>query len=179
MPHHIGRFRSGKVLIAAAIGIYGPGHAGLGAGVLAQAGTGNTIEMMAPKRLAPQEVWDRGTKFRAELDKAFNALPSSEKAGHANEFTALAVPCIYAGMALDDADSILKAAGFTEPPIPRTREDQDGSRRTDWYAVVAEVPQFAGRVFGPVDVFVMLLPPEQGLAEFAGRRHRMMYYPHP
>ena len=178
MRNHIGLFQNRMAMIAAAIGIFGPGLVSLRAEVLGQAGTGITIEMGEPKRLSPQEIRDRGLSFRAELDKTFDAL-RGEKAGHANEFTALAVPYISAGMALEDADSILKAAGFTEPPSPRSREEQDGSRRTDWYAVVAEVPQFAGRVFGPVDVFVMLLPPEQGLAEFAGRRHRMMYYPRP
>lgn len=174
MADRIERFRNGMILIAIAVGIFGLEPSCLRAEVLAQAGTGNTIEMVAPKRVAPQEIRDRGTRFRAELDKAFNVLGDSGKAGHANEFTAIAVPYISAGMALEDAEGILRAAGFTEPPTPRAREDRD---RTDWYAVVAEIPQFAGRVFGPVDVFVMLLPPEQGLAEFAGRRHRMMYYP--
>ncbi|WP_298254712.1 hypothetical protein [Bradyrhizobium sp.] len=163
-------------MIATAVGIFGLEPTCLRAEVMAQAGTGNTIEMVAPKRVAPQEIRDRGTKFRAELDKAFNAFGDSGKAGHANEFTAIAVPYISAGMALEDAEGILSAAGFTAPPRPGAREHQDRDR-TDWYAVVAEIPQFAGRVFGPVDVFVMLLPPEQGLAEFAGRRHRMMYYP--
>ena len=176
MTDRIGRFRSRVILIAMALGIFGLEPACLRAQILAQAATGNTIEMVEPKRLAPPEIRDRGTRFRTELDKAFNALGDSGKAGHANEFTAIAVPYISAGMALEDAEGILRAAGFTEPPPPRAREDRD---RTDWYAVVAEIPQFAGRVFGPVDVFVMLLPPEQGLAEFAGRRHRMMYYPRP
>lgn len=173
MPDHIG-----WVLIAA-IGTFALGMTNLQAEVKTQAGTAAGIGIDEPKRLPPGEISDRGVSFRGKLDKAFNALPDSDKAGHANEFTALAIPYIYAGMALDDADSILKAAGFTEPPRPRTGEEQDESSRTDWYAVVAEVPQFAGRVFGPVDVFVMLLPPQQGLAEFAGRRHRMMYYPRP
>lgn len=168
----------GVILIATVIAIFGLEPTRLRAEILAQAGAGNTIEMVAPKRLSPQEISDRGARFRAELDKAFNALGNIDKAGHANEFTAIAVPYISAGMALEDADSILSAAGFSAPPRPSAREAKDRNR-TDWYAVVAEVPQFAGRVFGPVDVFVMQLPPEQGLEEFAGRRHRMMYYPRP
>lgn len=177
MPDRIGRFHSGMVLIAAAIAFFGLISPNLSAEVLAEAGTGVTIELGKAKRLSPEEVLDRGIKFRAELDKAFNALRDSEKAGHANEFTAIALPYISAGMALEDAEGVLKAAGFAEPA--RARDEHDRDRRTDWYAVVAEIPQFAGRVFGPVDVFVMLLPPEQRMAEFAGRRHRMMYYPHP
>ena len=178
MTGHIERFRSGMVLLAA-LGVFGLDSTGLCAEVLGQAGVGTTIEMGEPKRPSQQEIKDRGIKFRAELDKAFNALRDSGKADHANEFTAIALPYVSAGMALEDAEGILRAAGFTEPPRPGAREEQDRNRRTDWYAVVAEIPQFAGRVFGPVDVFVMLLPPEQGLAEFAGRRHRLMYYPRP
>lgn len=150
----------------------------LKAEVRTQAGTAAAIGIDEPKRLPRQEIRDRGISFRAELDKAFNALRGSEKAGHVNEFTAIAAPYISAGMALDDAEGILSAARFTEPPRPGARVEQDRSQ-TDWYAVVAEIPQFAGRVFGPVDVFVMLLPPGKGLAELAGRRHRMMYYPRP
>ena len=177
MSGHIGRLYRGIGLAAATIGIFGPNITSLSAEVLRQDGTGNTIEMVEPKRLSPQEIRERGSKFRAELDQAFDALRDSDKAGHANEFTAIAAPYISAGLALEDAEAILSAAGFTEPPRPVAHVQQD-LNRTDRYAVVAEIPQFAGRVFGPVDVFVMLLPPD-GLAEFAGRRHRMMFYPHP
>jgi hypothetical protein len=179
MRNHIGLFQNGTVLIAAAIGIFGPGLVSLRAEVSGQAGTGITIEMGEPKRLSPQEIRDRGISFRAELDKAFDALPDSGKAGHANEFTAIAAPYISAGMTLEDAEAILRAAGFAEPPRPRAREEQDRNKETDWYVVVAEIPQFSGRVFGNIETYVMLLPPEQGLAEFAGRRHRLMFYPRP
>jgi len=138
----------------------------------------NTIEMGEAKRLASEEIRNRGIKLRAKLDQAFDRLPDSGKSGHADEFTAIILPYISAGMALEDAVGILTAAGFTAPPRPLAREGQDRSQ-TDRYAVVAEIPQFAGRVFGPVEVLVMLLSPEQGFAEFAGRRHRMMYYPRP
>ncbi len=177
MLDRLGYFQSGLVLAAAA-GIFGAGLPSLHSEVLGQAEKAPTIEMVSPKGLSLQEIRDRGTRFRAELDQAFKALGDSEKAGHANELTAIAAPYISAGLPVEDAETILKAAGFAEPPSPRARAEQDRTRM-DWYAVVAEIPQFAGRVFGPVDVFVMLLPPEQGLAEFAGRRHRMMYYAHP
>jgi hypothetical protein len=176
MSDHIGRFRCGIEIIAA-VGMFGLELTSLCAEVLRQPGTETAIGMAVAQRLSPEDARDRGSKLRAELDKAFNALPDSERAGHAGEFTAIALPYISAGTALEDAVSILKAAGFAEPPGPRARQEQDRDR--DWYAIVAEIPQFSGRVFGNVDVYVMLLPPEQGLAEFAGRRHRLMYDPRP
>lgn len=169
---------SRMVLIASAIGIVGPDPTCLHAEALEQAETGITIDLGQAKRLAPDEIRDRGTKLRAALDKAYNGIKNTGKAGHANEFSAVIQPYISAGMALEDADGILSAAGFSAPPHPSARDAQH-QHQTDWFAIVAEVPQFAGRVFGPVDVFVTPLPPEQGMAEFAGRRHRMMYYPNP
>ena len=177
MPGRIGCFQRRMLLIAAAIGIFGPDLTGLRAEVLGQAGTEITIDLGKAKRLSPDEIRDRGIKLRAALDKAFNALLDSAKVGHANELTAIVLPYISAGTALEDAEGILRAAGFAEPSRPRTREEQDRNRLTDWHAVVAEIPQFSGRVFGNVEVYVMLLPPEQSLAEFVGRRHRLMYYP--
>lgn len=179
MTKGIQRFLRKMVLTAAASGIFNSDPTCLHAEVLKKAGTGITIDLGEAKRLAPEEVRDRGMRLRAALDKAYNGLQDTGKAGHANEFSAIILPYISAGMALEDADGILSAAGFIAPPRPSTREEHDRSQRMGWCAVVAEIPQFAGRVFGPVDVFVMLLPPEQRLAEYAGRRHRMMYYPRP
>jgi hypothetical protein len=165
----VGGFRRGLLLSVATIGIFGFDFNGLGAGVSAQTGAGVTLETGQAPRLSPGEVSDRGKRLRADLDKAFNALPDGGRAGHADEFTALVRPYIAAGTALEDAVGILGAAGFTEP----TRSG------TERYAVVAEIPQFSGRVFGNVDAFVMLVSPAQGLAEYVGRRHRLMYHPDP
>ncbi|SRR5579872_174283 len=175
MVNHIERFRRGTILMAAATVIFGFDLTSLRAEV--RTGTETAIGMSQVKRLSPEEARDRGTKLRAELDKAFNALPDSGKPGHANEFTAITLPYISAGTALEDAEAILRASGFAEPPRPHVRDDQDPNR--DWHAIVAEIPQFSGRVFGNVEVYVMLLPSEQAFTEFAGRRHRLMYYPHP
>lgn len=174
----IRRLQSGATLIAA-IGMFVLEPSFLRAEVLAPARTQTALDMGEAKKLSSEEVRDRGIKLRADLDKAFSALEGSAKAGHADEFTAIVHPYISAGTGLEDAVGILSAAGFSAPPPPRARTGQDGNRDTDWYAVVAEIPQFSGRVFGSVEVYVMLLPPDQGLAEFAGRRHRLMYYPRP
>lgn len=168
------RVRLQITVLIAAIGILVVGSINK---ALGQGSTGITIEMGKTKGLSPQEVVDRGVRLRVDLDKAFNSLPDRAKAGHADEFTAIAFPYIFPGMGLEDAVNILTAAGFAAPD-PRGRRQQDQSRQTDDHAIVAEIPQFSGRVFGKVEVYVML-PPEEGLAEYIGRRHRMMYYPRP
>lgn len=169
MPNHIG------LVLIAAIGTFGLVLTSLHAEVKTQAGTAAAIGMDEAKRLSAAEARDRGSKLRAELDIAFKALPDGGKAGHVSELTAIALPYISAGTALEDAEAILRAAGFAEPPRPGARKEQDRDR----YAVVAEIPQFSGRVFGNVEVYVILLSPEEGLAEFVGRRHRLLYDPRP
>lgn len=173
MPGHIRGFRMGLAAITA-IGIFVPEHTGLSAEAVGQGGRGITLDMGRAKGPSPQEIHDRGIMLRAELDKAFNSLPGSGKAGHADEFTAIVLPYISAGMALEDAVDILTAAGFTAPGSG-AREAQNSNRGTEQYAVVAEIPQFSGRVFGNVETYVMPLVPARGLAEYVGRRHRMMY----
>jgi hypothetical protein len=177
MTDDSGLLQGRTILIAAAIGIFGLDLTASRAEVLGQ----TAIEMggrQTANRLSPGEAKERGIRLRAELDKAFDAVLDSGKADHADKFTTIVLPYISAGMALEDAEGVLRAAGFTEPPRPGASEEQNRSNGGDWHAIVAEIPQFSGRVFGSVEAYVMLLPPAQGLAEYIGRRRRMTYYPH-
>jgi hypothetical protein len=180
MTDYIGLIQGRLLLVAAAaIGLFGVETARLCAEVLAQAGRAPALdlgELQEPKRLAFEEIKVRGIKLRADLDKVFNGLLDSGKVGQAGDFTPVFQPYIPAGMAVEDAEDILRAAGFTEPPRPGAGEEQDRTRR-DRYVVVAEIPQFSRRVFGNVEAFIMPLP--ESLAVNAGRRRRMVYYGHP
>lgn len=110
-------------------------------------------------RLSPGEISERGIRLRAELDKAFDALLDSGKANPANDLTTIVLPYIQAGMAFDDAENILRAAGFVVGPRPGPYEEQDPSRPKDWYAVVSTIRQFSRRVFGgSVEAYITLFP---------------------
>ena len=110
-------------------------------------------------RLSPGEISERGIRLRAELDKAFDALLDSGKANPANDLTTIVLPYIQAGMAFDDAENILRAAGFVVGPRPGPHEEQDPSRPKDWYAVVSTIRQFSRRVFGgSVEAYITLFP---------------------
>ena len=165
------------MIAAAAIGLFAVGTASLRAEVLGQAGGAPALdlgELQKPKRLAPEETKVRGSKLRADLDKVFKGLLDSGKAGLASDFTPVFQPYIPAGMAVEDAEDILRAAGFTEPPRPGEEQDRTREGR---YVVVAEIPQFSRRVFGNVEAFMTLTP--ESIAANAGRRRRMVYYGHP
>ena len=174
MNDHIGLIHRPLVsMVAAAIALFAADSAGLRAEVLGQSGGATTIELgelQEPKRLPPEEIRDRGIKLRAELDKALDRLLDKT----AGDVTAVVLPYIPSGLAVEDAVNILRAAGFTDPSSSGASEEQDRNGQRDRYAVVAEIPQFSRRVFGPVEAHVMLRP--ESLAASAGRRRRMIYY---
>jgi len=180
LTDYIGIIQRRLVLMAAAvIGLVSVEMASLRAEVLAQAGSAPALELgelQEPKRLPPEEIRVRGIKLRAALDKVFNGLLDSAKAGHASDFTPVFQPYIPAGMAVEDAEDILRAAGFTEPPRPSASEEPDRTRERDKYVVVAEIPQFSRRVFGNVEAYMM--PITESLSANAGRRRRMICYGH-
>ena len=166
------------VIATAAIGIFGL-DLGLCAEVLGQVGTKIPIEKgehPEQTRLSSDEIDDRAVKIRTELDKAFNALLDGGKTDHASKLTAILAPYISPGMAFEDAENILKVAGFTDLPRPGVSEEHRNRGRGQ-YAVVAEIPRFSQRVFGSVEAYVTPLPLAEDLAEYIGRRRRMIYYP--
>ncbi len=181
MTDCIGLIRGRPVLIAAAlIALLGVDTASVGAEVSGQAGNAPALdlgELQQPKRLAPEEISTRGIRLRADVDKVLNRLSDSGTAAHANDFTAVFRPYIPPGMAVEDAEDILRAAGFTEPPRPGANDEQVRDKERAKFVIVAEIPQFSRRVFGNVEALIM--PVSETLAANAGRRRRMIYYGHP
>ena len=179
MTANVGVIQSRILVIAAAAAIVIFGlNPGVCAEVLGQAGAEIPIGKGGREQtsLSPDEINDRAVKIRAELDRTFDALLDGGKADHASKLTAIFAPYISAGMAFEDAENILRAAGFTDLPRPGISEENRNGGRGQ-YAVVAEIPRFSQRVFGSVEAYVTSLPLEDGLAEYIGRRRRMIYYP--
>ena len=96
-----------------------------------------------------------------ELERTLDELRSVALHREA-DMTASVTAYVSAGMAFDDAEEILKAAGFDVRPRPGPREAEDINRPTDWYAVHARIANFARRGLGTVDVFVDLFPRSPG-----------------
>ncbi len=180
MTDYVGLVQRRIMIAATAIGLFSVDTTSLRAEVLAQAGNAAAIDMgglLEPRRLPSEEISGRGIKLRADLDRVLNGLLDDGKAGRANDFTPVFQPYIPAGMAVEDAEDILRAAGFTEPPRLGANEEQDRNKERAKYVVVAEIPQFSRRVFGSVEAYLTLRP--ETVAANAGRRRRMIYYGHP
>jgi hypothetical protein len=159
------------LLVAVAVAA-GFDSASLRAEVLRPAGSASAIgELNEPKKLPPEEIEIRGRKLRAELDKALDKVPDI---GAAGDLTAIILPYIPSGLAFEDAEGILRAAGFIEPSRPGTGKERDRDREKVRYAVVVDIPQFSRRVFGHIETYALLDP--EGLAASVGRRSRMIYY---
>jgi hypothetical protein len=115
-----------------------------------------------PGKISVGDRDERGIKLRAELDRTFERL---WRAGLSREtdVTASMLPYIFPGMTFEEAERVLKAAGFEVRPHPGIREEQDRNRPTDWYAVHAAISDFSPiRIFGRVTVYVSLYPASPG-----------------
>ena len=120
-----------------------------------------TSETGHMKKMSSSEIDDLAKKLRMELERTFDELRSVALHREA-DMTASVTAYVSAGMAFDDAEEILKAAGFDVRPRPGPREAEDINRPTDWYAVHARIANFARRGLGTVDVFVDLFPRSPG-----------------
>jgi len=143
---------------------------GFAVAIVGCASAANDIEIRKSRSEADGvEFWlpnatleQRGITLRIELEKAFDRLAATGKLSFRNDVTASILPYISAGMTFEEAESVLRAAGFIVYPHPGAREEQDRNRPRDWYAVLAEIPEFSRRVLGNVAVYVTLYPEAPG-----------------
>lgn len=110
----------------------------------------------------PQDLEILGKRLRIEIDEAYQKLPKSgstqeiEKAGN---ITWLAVRYIPLGSSFDDAEVILRSAGFSVGPRPGP--NQPGNR-PDRYDVVALIDGYRSNLVSRTNVYVFLSPKAPG-----------------
>ena len=96
-----------------------------------------------------------GKKFRVEIDKAYQKVPksgSTQEIDKAGDITWLAVRYIPLGSSFDDAEVILRAAGFAVGARPGPNQPGNRPHR---YDVVARIEQYrTSLLFSRTDVFV-------------------------
>ncbi|NIF39486.1 hypothetical protein F3J14_00910 [Burkholderia sp. Tr-862] len=110
-----------------------------------------------------QDLEIRGKRFRTEIDKAYQKLPKSgptQEIEEAGDITWLAVRYIPVGSSFDDAEVILRAAGFSVRPRPGPNQPGKLPHR---YDVVARIEQYRTTLFfSRTDVYVLLSPKAPG-----------------
>ena len=65
-------------------------------------------------------------------------------------------------MTFEDAENILRAAGFSVKRHPDASQAKDPNRAIDWYVVGAAIDPFVERLLGKVEVYVGLYPDSPG-----------------
>jgi hypothetical protein len=115
------------------------------------------------RKMSPEEIERRGKELRAALHQTYEELVASEKvSGLETDISGYIAPYIFAGITFDDAESILRAAGFSLNPRPPDNQAKNPNKAKDWYAVLARISPFVQRVIGKVSVYVTLFPKSPG-----------------
>ncbi|WP_124835571.1 hypothetical protein [Burkholderia sp. Bp9031] len=110
----------------------------------------------------PQDLEILGRRLRVEIDEAYQKLPKSgpiqeiEKAG---DITWLAVRYIPLESSFDDAEVILRGAGFSVGPRPDKNQPGNLQHR---YDVIARIDGYRSNVVSRTNVSVFLSPKAPG-----------------
>ncbi|MBV8696500.1 hypothetical protein [Bradyrhizobium sp.] len=105
----------------------------------------------------------RGQALKSELWKVYEELKAAGKLSPAGtDVTQSVLPFVSPGNSFEDAETTLRAAGFTIPPHPKPELANDPNKPRDWYAVVARISPFAESFPFKVSAYVTLLPQSPG-----------------
>jgi hypothetical protein len=117
---------------------------------------GQTTTDAAPP--TSDDIKARGRTLRAKLNEVYNS------GAHSNPFdvTDIVVPYIPIGTSFQDAEALLRAAGFTVGAHPNLSESLNINRSFNWYAVLAKIQSFHSGGFMRTDLYVTLEPDVPG-----------------
>jgi hypothetical protein len=115
------------------------------------------------RKMSPDEIERRGKELRAALQQTYEEIVASAKpSGLQTDITRSVTPYVSAGMTFEEAESILKVAGFEINPHPTADKAKDPNRAKDWYAVLASISSFIQGFMRKVSVYVTLFPKSPG-----------------
>lgn len=108
------------------------------------------------------ELVRRGKLFRVAIDECYiKAIHDTHiKTGRELDISKIAISYIPINTSFDDAEIILRSAGFKVDPRPNTFGP---GNRPDKHAVVASIDPYDHRFFSRIDVYVFLTPKNPGV----------------
>lgn len=103
----------------------------------------------------------RGKQLRAAIDLAFKKLSDARalKPMGASDITEVVVQYIPVGTSFDEAEYILRSAGFSVDPRPSANPT---GNRPDRYDVVGSIVPFVQQLLSRVNVYISLSPRAPG-----------------
>jgi len=108
---------------------------------------------------ATESLEQRGKQLRVELDQAYKKMVDAKTLSPdprvSNDVTDVVVRFIPVGTSFDDAENILRSAGFKDRPRPSANST---GTRPDRYDVVASIVPFVQRFLSKASIYVYLRP---------------------
>jgi hypothetical protein len=102
-----------------------------------------TSETAEPGKMNSKDLEQRGRELRVQLEKTYDELVASRRLSGASTDITESVRRYFSGdMSFDEAEAILRAAGFSVEARPDVNAPQNPNRSIDWYAVLAKIPHF-------------------------------------
>lgn len=113
--------------------------------------------------VATESLEQRGKQLRIELEQAYKKMVDagtlSTDPRVSNDVTDVVIRYIPVGMSFDDAESILRSAGFRVDSRPSANQPRTGRDRHD---VVGAIAPFDQKFLGGADLYVHLSPASPG-----------------
>jgi len=100
----------------------------------------------------PSILEQTGTQLRADIEQAYRALQRQHQLDM--DISNVIQRYLPAGMSFNDAEAVLRAAGFTVSPRPRPKH-----AHPQWYYGYAEIKPLHSGLLYSVSVAVVLEPP--------------------
>jgi hypothetical protein len=105
----------------------------------------------------------RGRELRTDLEETYKDFVCTRRlSGGKADITDSVLRYIPIGIDFDEAEAILRGAGFTVGPRPDVNLPPNPNGTKDWHGVLARISSFAHRFPTKVGAYVMLLPKSPG-----------------
>lgn len=115
------------------------------------------------KKMNSEDLEQRGRELRIQLQKTYEELLASGRLYFwSTDISESVHKYVSRDMSFDEAEAILRAAGFTVGPHPDVNAPPDPNRNKDWYAVLAWIQNFVQHFPIQVSVYVTLFPKSPG-----------------
>jgi hypothetical protein len=127
----------------------------------------------APKTLSKKELshtatdqtHSRGEELRKVFWDTYRKLSGSRELRTGlggTDVTNIVLPYIPIGTQFEEAEAILRAAGFVVGPRPNHTRATDPNRTKNWFCVVARISPFHKKLFYKASLYVSIMPRSPG-----------------
>jgi hypothetical protein len=124
--------------------------------------SGNSDVKKALYQVTSEELEMRGQALRVAVQSIYRRLISSGEMREGLEVTDTVLPYLPTGISFDEAEAVLRNAGFVVERRPNVNGPQRPNRARDWYAVISHLSLPAPSFGVKIALYILLLPERPG-----------------